>query len=62
MKRIISVYMSMLLPALLIAPSASAEALIWGVQVEQLEHRFNEDSQSDVVAWDGDALIGTDEL
>jgi len=41
---------------------AAEEQLIWGVQVEQFENRFTGDAQSDVMAWDGDALIGTDEL
>jgi copper resistance protein B len=48
-----------LIPALLSGP-AMAEALIWGVQVEQLEQRFSEDG--DVTAWSLDAVIGTDEL
>jgi copper resistance protein B len=48
-----------LVPALLGGP-AMAEALIWGVQVEQLEQRFGEDG--DVTAWSLDAVIGTDEL
>ncbi len=43
------------------APPVSAEPLIWGVQIEQLEYRFGE-SGEDVLAWDGDAIIGTDEL
>lgn len=38
-----------------------AEQLIYGVQIEQLEHRYIND-QSNVLAWDGDALIGTDDL
>ena len=37
-----------------------AEQLIWGVQAEQLEYRIGDDT--DVMAWDVDALIGTDEL
>lgn len=45
--------------ALLAAPAAAAEPLIWGVQIEQLEGRFGEHQ---VFAWDGDALVGTDEL
>lgn len=40
--------------------SATAEPLIYGVQVEQAERRF--DDGSDVYAWDFDALVGTDEL
>lgn len=61
MKRI-SIFMSLLFPTLLASPSVYAEALIWGVQVEQLEHRWADDAQSNVLAWDGDAMIGKDEL
>ncbi len=39
---------------------AVAEPLIWGVQAEQLEYRFNDDSS--IFAWDFDALVGSDEL
>jgi copper resistance protein B len=46
--------------ALLAAGPAIAEPLIYGIQVEQAERRFDEGS--DVYAWDVDALIGTDEL
>lgn len=48
--------------ALAAAPAAAAEPglLVWGVQVEQLEHRWGEDE--DIFAWDGDAFVGTDEL
>lgn len=49
-----------LAPALLIPASASAEAIIWGIQAEQAEYRINEGS--DVLAWDFDAIAGTDEL
>ena len=41
--------------------SAHAEELIWGVKIEQMEVRVG-DNGTDVVAWDGDAVIGTDEL
>ncbi len=44
-----------------IASVAKAEPLIYGVQVEQLEFRTG-DNGTDVLAWDGDAMIGTDEL
>lgn len=37
-----------------------AEQLIWGIQAEQLEYRIGD--ATDVMAWDVDALIGTDEL
>ncbi|MDT8343691.1 MAG: copper resistance protein B [Thermohalobaculum sp.] len=46
--------------AILVPPAALAEPLIWGVQVEQLEYRLGEGS--DILAWDGDATVGTDEL
>lgn len=49
-----------LAPALLAAPSALAEPLIWGIQVEQLEYRVGD--ETDVFAWDFDAMVGTDEL
>ena len=45
-------------PAL--SSTVKAEPLIWGVQIEQLDHRFGDDT--DVQAWDADAMIGTDEL
>ncbi len=40
---------------------AKAEQVIYGVQVEQLEYRFG-DKDTDVMAWDGGAMVGTDEL
>ena len=42
------------------AGPALAELAIWGLHVEQLEYRFGEDE--DVLAWDFDAVAGTDEL
>ena len=45
--------------SLMVSP-AFAEQLIWGIQAEQLEYRIGD--ETDVVAWDVDALIGTDEL
>lgn len=48
------------LAASLLAGSAGAEPLIWGVQVEQLEYRFQDGA--DVLVWDFDALAGSDEL
>ena len=42
-----------------IAP-ASAEVRIWGIQVEQAEYRIGD--ETDVLAWDFDALYGSDEL
>lgn len=47
-------------PALLLTSQASAEAIIWGVQVEQAEYRIDEGS--DQFAWDFDAQVGKDEL
>lgn len=47
-------------PALLLASQASAEAIIWGIQVEQAEYRVDEGS--DQFAWDFDAQVGKDEL
>lgn len=47
-------------PALLAASSVSAEQIIWGIQVEQAEYRIDEGS--DQIAWDLDALVGSDEL
>lgn len=47
--------------AMLGAPSAHAEELIWGVNLEQLEFRTG-DNGTEVFAWDGDAVVGTDEL
>lgn len=46
--------------AALIAPPAFAEQLIWGIQAEQFEYRLGD--ETDVLAWDLDATIGTDEL
>ncbi|MEK9726256.1 MAG: copper resistance protein B [Rhodospirillaceae bacterium] len=40
---------------------ARAEQLIWGINFEQLEPRTG-DNGTDVLAWDGDAVVGTDEL
>lgn len=44
------------------APTAvpAQEFLLWGVQVEHLELRAGADE--DVLAWDGDAFVGDDEL
>lgn len=41
--------------------SVRAEELIWGVNIEQLEFRTG-DNGTEVFAWNGDAVIGTDEL
>ncbi len=42
------------------AQAIEKESLVFSVvQVEQLEYRFGEDT--DVIAWDGDVLVGTDE-
>ncbi|WP_282611143.1 copper resistance protein B [Pelagibius sp. Alg239-R121] len=49
-----------LAPAILLASPVSAEQFLWGIQGEQLEYRIGEDN--DVLAWDFDAIAGTDEL
>lgn len=41
--------------------SVLAEELIWGIQVEQFEYRMGE-SDEDILAWDFDAVVGSDEL
>jgi copper resistance protein B len=46
--------------AIVAAPPAAAEPVIWGVQAEQLEYRFTDGE--DILAWDVDAFAGTDEL
>lgn len=43
------------------APTAQAEELIWGVTLEKMEVRTG-DNGTEVLAWEGDALVGTDEL
>lgn len=48
------------LTASLAAAPVLAEPLIWGFQAEQLEYRLGEDE--DLLAWDFDAVAGTDEL
>ncbi|MEQ8504356.1 MAG: copper resistance protein B [Rhodospirillales bacterium] len=63
-KRLISA--GALVPAVLLAVSVSApakaEPLIYGIQAEQLEYRYRGADKTDVLAWNFDALIGTDEL
>ncbi len=49
------VALSILLPG-----AAHAEALIWGIQMEQFEYRIGNDD--DIFAWGFDAIAGTDEL
>lgn len=46
--------------AVFVTSPLSAEQLIWGVQAEQLEYRAGD--TTDVMAWDIDALVGSDEL
>ncbi|MGB0671466.1 MAG: copper resistance protein B, partial [Rhodospirillales bacterium] len=52
---------TILLAAFLLAGfgQAEAEPLIWGVELEEFEYRLGE--PSDVLAWDGNAVFGTDE-
>ena len=40
---------------------SDAGLVYWGVQLEQLEYRFGE-NDVEVLAYDGDAFVGTDEL
>ena len=58
-----AVHASALSLAILLLPqvaSAQKESQVYyGIMLEQLEHRWGDDG--DVLAWDGDALIGTDE-
>ena len=49
-----------LLSAIMAAPQAEAQQLLWGIQAEQVEYRVGEDGG--VAAWDLDAFVGTDEL
>lgn len=55
------VAMTIIASTLLSSQASSEEPLIWGIQVEQLEHRF-EDTGDDVFAWDFVVLAGSDEL
>lgn len=43
------------------ATTAQAEPVVWGVQVEQLEHRLGE-ADGNLLAWDFDAFVGNDDL
>lgn len=45
---------------LLSSSPTTAEPLIWGIQAEELEYRLG--ARTDVLAWELDALAGTDEL
>ena len=45
--------------AALLSGAASAEPMIWGIQIDQLEYRLGE---SDFLSWEGEALVGSDEL
>ncbi|MDF1736711.1 MAG: copper resistance protein B [Minwuia sp.] len=59
MKHILS-RVAILLPALLLGTPALSEPMVWGIQAEQAEYRFGGDT--DVAAWDLDALYGNDDL
>jgi len=61
-------FRSAALAALVLAASGAraqdisdAGLVYWGVQLEQLEYRYGE-SDAEVLAYDGDAFVGTDEL
>jgi len=60
MKHIVA-FIGLLLPIAMLANSVKAEPLIWGGKLEQFEYRVG-DNGTDVMAWDGDAVIGSDEL
>ena len=45
---------------LIFAADTRAEPVVWGVQAEELEYRTNGDD--DLLVWDFDAFVGTDEL
>lgn len=49
--------------ALAAAPAAAQETnlVFWGVQLEELEHRWGDESE-ELYVWNGDAFVGTDEL
>ncbi|MDF1745568.1 MAG: copper resistance protein B [Gimesia sp.] len=57
-KRLIA---GILFSAVTTSSSWAAEQLIYGVQIEQFEFRTG-DNGTEVIAWDGDAVIGTDDL
>lgn len=54
----------LILAALLVlsASPVRAEMLIWGIDVEKLEHRYRAGHGDDALAWDARAMAGTDEL
>lgn len=49
--------------ALAVSPAAAQETNLtyWGVQLEELEHRWGDESE-ELFVWNGDAFVGTDEL
>ena len=53
-------YLTAAVATALLPLPAAAEPLIWGVQAEQFEYRVNDDAS--VLAWDSDAIVGSDEL
>ncbi|MCB1741920.1 MAG: copper resistance protein B [Gammaproteobacteria bacterium] len=64
MRRRLSTHPCLFLSMLVVLLSVSVQAqeknpIFHGVNFEQLEYRFGDDT--DVVAWDADALVGTDE-
>ena len=60
MRNFAKVLAGALAPALFGLAPASAEELLWGIQIEQLEYRVGEDEN--VAAYDLDAFVGSDEL
>lgn len=62
LKTTIDAQLGAALAVALALPAAAAEKeplVFYGVTLEQLEYRFGDDG--DVLAWDGDAFVGTDE-
>lgn len=55
------VFMGVLLSVVTTSSAWATEQLIYGVQLEQFEIRTGNNG-TEVLAWDGDAVIGTDEL
>lgn len=60
MTSMLKVLAGALAPALIGLSPALAEEVLWGLAVEQLEYRVGE--EANVVAYDFDAYVGTDEL
>ena len=60
MRKMWNVLAGALAPALISPAVVLADGPLWGIQIEQAEYRFGE--ETDVIAWDLDAFVGSDEL